>query len=69
MPTAETAFNAIRIEGALLSPEFEHRFVKALADAVGLRALGLGARIIDVLDGEVKLIFVPLRVATILACG
>jgi len=28
----------------------EHGFVEALADAVGLRALGLGARVIDVLD-------------------
>ena len=32
--------------------------VKALTDAVGLRALGLGAGVIDVLDGQVKLVFV-----------
>jgi len=32
--------------------------MEALADAVGLRALGLGAGVIDVLDGQVKLVFV-----------
>src|ERR1700756_3635603 len=47
----------------------EHRSVEALADAVGLRALGLGARMIDVLDCKVKLVFVSLRVATILAAA
>ena len=34
----------------------EDGFVKALTDAVGLWALRLGARMIDVLDGEIKLI-------------
>jgi hypothetical protein len=43
--------------------------VEALADAVSLRALGLGPRVIDVLDRKVKLIFVSLRVATILAAA
>ena len=38
-----------------------------LADAVGLQAVGLGARMIDILDGEVELIFVPLRIAAIFA--
>src|ERR1700746_3940024 len=33
----------------------EHGFVEALADAVGLRALGLGARGIDVLDCKIEL--------------
>src|SRR6201982_3162791 len=47
----------------------EHRSVEALADAVGLRALGLGPRVIDVLDRKVKLVFVSLRVATILAAA
>src|SRR6202008_5146219 len=47
----------------------EHRSVEALADAVGLRALGFGARMIDVLDCKVKLVFVSLRVATILAAA
>jgi hypothetical protein len=47
----------------------EYRFVEALADAVGLRAPGLGPRVIDVLDRKVKLVFVALRVATILAAG
>ena len=43
--------------------------VEAFADAVGLRALGLGARVIDVLDREIELVFVPLRVAAILAAA
>jgi hypothetical protein len=47
----------------------EHGFVEALADAVGLRALGLGARVIDVLDRKLKLVFASLRVATILAAA
>jgi hypothetical protein len=33
------------------------------AFAVGLRALGLGARVIDVLDRQVEFVFVPLRIA------
>src|ERR1700746_2730423 len=33
----------------------EHCLVEALADAVGLRALGLGARGIDVLDCKIEL--------------
>ena len=37
--------------------------MEALADAVGLRALGLGAAVIDVLDGEVELVFVALGAA------
>jgi hypothetical protein len=40
--------------------------VEALTDAIGLRALGFGARVIDVLDGEVELKFVSFRVASIL---
>ena len=38
----------------------EHGLVEALADTVGLRALRLGARVIDVLDREIELILVPL---------
>ena len=38
----------------------EHGLVEALADTVGLRALGLSARVIDVLDREIELILVPL---------
>lgn len=41
----------------------QHGLVEALTDAVGLRALGPGARVIDVLDREIKLIFMPLWVA------
>lgn len=33
----------------------QHRLVETLADAVGLRALGLGPAVIDVLDGEIEL--------------
>src|SRR6201981_3918222 len=47
----------------------ENRFVEALADSVGLRALGLGSQVIDVLDRKVKLVFVSLRVATILTAA
>src|SRR6478752_3891012 len=32
----------------------EHGSMEALADSVGLRALGLGPRMIDVLDGEIE---------------
>jgi hypothetical protein len=42
------------------------RFNEALA--VGLRALGLGARVIDLLDLEVKLVLVPLWVAADKVC-
>ena len=37
--------------------------MEALADAVGLRAFGLGAAVIDVLDGEVELVFMALSAA------
>ncbi len=37
--------------------------MEALADAVGLRALGLGARMINVLDRKVKLVFVSFGIA------
>src|SRR5437899_11396408 len=33
----------------------EHGLVEALADADGLRALGLGRRMVDVLDGTIEL--------------
>src|SRR5437016_14022963 len=45
----------------------EHGLVEALADTVGLRALRLGARGIDVLDREIELILVPLWIAAVLA--
>jgi hypothetical protein len=36
--------------------------VEALTNAIGLRALGLGARVVDVLDHKIKLVFVsPVR--------
>jgi hypothetical protein len=35
--------------------------MEALADSVGLRALGLGPRMIDVLDGEIELVVVMFR--------
>ena len=39
--------------------------MEALADAVGLRALGLGAGVIDILDREIELIFMPFGVAAV----
>jgi hypothetical protein len=46
------------------SVEFvEHGLVKALTNAVGLRALGLGARVIDVLNCEIELVLVPFGIA------
>jgi hypothetical protein len=33
--------------------------VEAFTDAIGLRTLGLGARVIDVLDREIQLVLVP----------
>src|SRR4029077_12837689 len=47
----------------------EHGSMKALADSIGLRALGLGAGVIDVLDGEIELVVVMLRVAAILGAA
>ena len=47
----------------------EHRFVEAFADPVRLRALGLGARVVHILDREIELVFMPLRVAVILAAA
>src|SRR3954470_24496759 len=47
----------------------QHGLVEALADAVGLRTLGLGAGLIDVLDRKIELVFVPLRVAAVLAAA
>jgi hypothetical protein len=41
----------------------EHGAMEPLADAVGLRALGLGFCVIDVLDRQVELGFVPLWAA------
>jgi hypothetical protein len=41
--------------------------VEAFTDAVRLRALGLGARVIDVLDREVELVLVPFGIAAELA--
>src|SRR6185436_375915 len=41
----------------------EDRAMEALADAIGLRALGLGAAVVDVLDGEIELVFVALGAA------
>ena len=41
----------------------EQRLVEAFADAVGLRASRLGARVIDVFDRQVQLLLVGLRLA------
>jgi hypothetical protein len=34
---------------------WQHGFMEAFADAVGLRAFGFGARVVDVLDREIEL--------------
>jgi hypothetical protein len=47
----------------------QHGFVEAFADAVGLRALGFGARVIDVLNREIEFVLVPLRIAAVLAAA
>src|SRR6266567_3652449 len=47
----------------------EHGLVEAFTDAVGLRALGLGARVIDVLDRKIELVLVPFGIAAILAAA
>ena len=39
--------------------------MEALADAVGLRAVGLGLRMVDVLDGQVKLVGMVLDLAAV----
>jgi hypothetical protein len=41
----------------------EHGAVEALADAVGLRAFGLGAAVVDILDRQIELVFVALAAA------
>ena len=41
----------------------QHGAMKALADSIGLRAFGLGAAVIDVLDREVELLFAALGAA------
>src|SRR5882757_10913214 len=43
----------------------EHRLVEPLDDAIRLRALGLGARMVDILERQVELVFMVLGVAAI----
>src|SRR5512133_1153977 len=47
----------------------ERGLVEPFTDAVRLRALGLGARVIDVLNREIQLVFVPFGVAAELAAA
>jgi hypothetical protein len=44
----------------------EERLVKALTNAIGWGALGLRARVIDLFDGQVKLVRMTVRLPTIL---
>jgi hypothetical protein len=44
-------------------------FMEAFTDAVRLWALGLGARVIDVLDREIQLVLVPFGIAAQLAAA
>lgn len=50
-------------EGYLIELLFD-RSVEPLADAVGLGTVGLGPRMVDIINGQVQLIIVPLRPAT-----
>ena len=43
--------------------------MEAFTDAIGLRALGFRARVIDVLDREIEFVLVPLRIAAVLAAA
>ena len=43
----------------------EHGLVKALADAVGRRMLGLRPRVVDVLHGQVQLVGMPIGRAAV----
>ena len=47
----------------------QQRLVEALANTVGLRALHLGAGVVDVLDSEIQLIFVAIMSAAILGAA
>src|SRR4029453_7793221 len=47
----------------------ERGLVEAFTDAVRLRALGLGARVIDVLDCQIQLVLVPFGIAAKLAAA
>jgi len=47
----------------------EHGLVEALDDGVGLRALGLGAGVIDVLHRQVQLVLVALGYAAVLGAA
>src|SRR6516164_3920631 len=47
----------------------EHGLVEAFTDAIRLRALGLGARVVDVLDREIQLVLVPFGIAAELAAA
>jgi hypothetical protein len=43
----------------------EHRLVEPLGDAVRLWALSLGARMVDILERQIELVFVVLGVAAV----
>jgi hypothetical protein len=43
----------------------EHGLVVSFDDAIGLWALGVGSSVVDILDGEIELIFVTLGIAAI----
>src|SRR5215831_8513646 len=45
----------------------QHGAMETLTDSIRLRALGLGTAVIDVLDGEVELVFMALGAAKLCA--
>jgi hypothetical protein len=46
----------------------QHGLMEALDDAVGLRTFGLGTRMVNVLDRQIKLIFVVFGIAANIPC-
>jgi hypothetical protein len=46
----------------------EQRLMKPFDDAVGLRTLGLGSGVINVLNRQVQRVFLAFRVAAIIQC-
>ena len=73
-PGVEIGLQLIDLAVELLSKRHtielvEQGLVEAFADAVGLRAPRLGTCVIDVLDGQVKLVFMAFGLASVLGAA
>src|SRR2546430_11516499 len=71
-PAVEIGLQLVDCQIDLLAERNSVEFVQdsameTLANAVGLRALGLGAAVIDVLDREIELVFMALAAAELRA--